>query len=61
MCFVGGATEGKAMKSFSVNKNPSLGDCNVRNAVGTEMETEFNIFCYEWGDQVFILIGEFFV
>jgi len=44
--------EGEVMSSFVVNESPVFGKCTILPDSGVEMDTEFNVLCTSWQDNV---------
>lgn len=42
------------MTTFSINSGPSKGECEIYPDTGTEIITEFKLYCKAWQDQVYI-------
>jgi len=40
------------MSSFVVNESPVFGKCTILPDSGVEMDTEFNVLCTSWQDNV---------
>ncbi|XP_052094392.1 polycystic kidney disease protein 1-like 1 isoform X3 [Mytilus californianus] len=46
-----GSILGTAMTTFSINSGPSKGECEIIPDTGTEIITEFKLYCKAWQDQ----------
>lgn len=53
-CVLDGSILGTAMTTFSINSGPSKGECEIYPDTGTEIITEFKLYCKAWQDQVYI-------